>query len=85
VLEFLYTKPRVTYLAKVRNPNPEMPDYKEHPMPHSAEEFEKKNGSSPFEEHGAHGAGEKDHGGGEKEHSAGEPHEATDKKGAKAH
>ena len=30
VLEFLLTKPRCTYLARVRNPNPEMPDYKEH-------------------------------------------------------
>jgi len=35
VLEFLLTKPRLTYLAKVRNPNPAMPDYvdlKEGPM-----------------------------------------------------
>ena len=27
VLEFLLTKPRLTYLARVRNPNPAMPDY----------------------------------------------------------
>jgi molybdopterin-containing oxidoreductase family iron-sulfur binding subunit len=39
VLEFLLTKPRCTYLARVRNPNPEMPDYKEHPMPYTTEEF----------------------------------------------
>jgi Fe-S-cluster-containing dehydrogenase component len=26
VLEFLLTKPRATYLARIRNPNPEMPD-----------------------------------------------------------
>ena len=39
VLEFLLTKPRCTYLAKVRNPNQEMPDYKEHPTPYTTEEF----------------------------------------------
>jgi molybdopterin-containing oxidoreductase family iron-sulfur binding subunit len=31
VLEFLLTKPRTTYLARVRNPNPAMPDHKEYP------------------------------------------------------
>jgi MoCo/4Fe-4S cofactor protein with predicted Tat translocation signal len=39
VLEFLLTKPRLTYLARVRNPNPEMPDYKEHSLPYTADEF----------------------------------------------
>jgi MoCo/4Fe-4S cofactor protein with predicted Tat translocation signal len=41
VLDFLLTKPRLTYLARVRNPNPEMPDYKEHPLPYTTEEFNK--------------------------------------------
>jgi MoCo/4Fe-4S cofactor protein with predicted Tat translocation signal len=41
VLEFLLTKPRLTYLARVRNPNPEMPDYKEHSLPYSTNEFNK--------------------------------------------
>ena len=41
VLEFLLTKPRCTYLARVRNPNQEMPDYKEHPAPYTTEEFRK--------------------------------------------
>ena len=40
-LEFLATKPRLTYLARVRNPNPEMPDYYEIPM--TTKEFRKKN------------------------------------------
>ena len=39
VLDFLLTKPRCTYLARVRNPNPTMPDYKEHSMPYSEKDF----------------------------------------------
>jgi Fe-S-cluster-containing dehydrogenase component len=38
VLELLLTKPRTTYLARVRNPNPKMPDYL--PEPFSAHEIE---------------------------------------------
>jgi molybdopterin-containing oxidoreductase family iron-sulfur binding subunit len=39
VLEFLLTKPRLTYLARVRNPNPEMPGYKDHSLPYTTGEF----------------------------------------------
>ncbi len=46
VLNFLATKPRTTYLARVRNPNPGMPDALE--MPQSTKEYSAKNGD-PFE------------------------------------
>jgi molybdopterin-containing oxidoreductase family iron-sulfur binding subunit len=71
VLEFLLTKPRLTYLARVRNPNPKMPDYYEAPM--SLQEYEAKNHlDDAFAPHGGgHGA----------EH--GSEHAAPAEKGAK--
>jgi len=67
VLEFLLTKPRVTYLARVRNPNPKMPDYYEKPL--SFVEWEGK--GNTLDQHGTHGA----------EHDSKAGH-GTEKKGA---
>lgn len=58
VLDFLLTKPRLTYLAKIRNPNMNMPDKYEHPF--TIQEYAVKHDlENPFETHGAgdHGNG----------------------------
>jgi molybdopterin-containing oxidoreductase family iron-sulfur binding subunit len=47
VLDFLLTKPRLTYLAKIRNQNAAMPDY--HKWPLTFEEYKAKAGD-PFRE-----------------------------------
>jgi len=57
VLEVLLTKPRTTYLARVRNPNTAMPDAEVTKAPLSLQEFEQKMGD-PFEEEGHKAKGE---------------------------
>jgi molybdopterin-containing oxidoreductase family iron-sulfur binding subunit len=56
VLGFLDTRPRLTYLARIRNPNPKMPDYYETPL--NIKEYMDKNDANPFEEPhaGEHGS-----------------------------
>lgn len=66
VLGYLNVRPRLTYLGKLRNPNPHMPDYQALPL--SRVEYNNKNHPSHGggEGHGAsHGAaqGEEQHGG----------------------
>ena len=51
VLGFLDTQPRVTYLARIRNPNPKMPDFHEYPFAMS--DYMHVRHSNPF---GAHEA-----------------------------
>ena len=50
VLGFLDNKPRVTYLARIRNPNPLMPDAKG--APDTLRDYERFRHENPFEEYG---------------------------------
>ncbi len=60
VLDYLATRPRTTYLGRVRNPNPEMPDYREAP--------------ETFQEWEAHGNHLAHHHGHDHDHGPGESH-----------
>jgi len=51
VLGDLLTKPRTTYLARIRNPNPNMPDYRK--WPYSFKEYKNRGGELQTETKGA--------------------------------
>ena len=65
VLGYLETRPRTTYLARIRNPNPNLPDT--YGQPHSAREYHER----------AHPAHDDQDGG---KHAADHPHEETSQK-----